>query len=424
MQIDLIAPPFAGHLFPLLDLGQGLQDRGYESIRVITTARRKQAVEACSLEFVEVLAGADAFIDSIANTEQRVGANPFRLYQQFQMNMSLMDRLRNELTTIWNHRRPEVAIIDFTLPIAGILAQQLGIPWWTFSTSPCAIETHFSTPSCLGGWRPQNNVYGKVRDHLGRWTVRSFKRTVGFLFRKPLRRWGISSVYRVDGSETAYSPEWIMGCGLPELEFERDWPASFEFIGPLTSGPPIPFRPPEFEPDIQHVMVSFGTQIPWARRDLRQMISGVAQRMPHILFHVSSGNPGGEECQRFDNVVFVDYFPYDQFLERYSAAIIHGGTGVMYSCIRAGVPILVAPQDFDQFDNAARIVDRNLGVEVSLRESPARIAEKLNQILSDEIRLQSVQAMQACMGRRNPYEAVAARLDKLHPQTVSPGSAK
>lgn len=411
--IDLIAPPFPGHLFPLLDLGQGLRERGFHSIRVLTTERRRSAVEACSLEFIELLAGADKFIDSIGNTEQQVGSNPIRLLSQFRMNMSLMDRLREELKTIWNVRKPDVAIVDFTVPLAGILAMQMGIPWWTCCPTPCAIETRTSTPSYLGGWRPRSDIYGRVRDRVGRGVIRIFKRTIGLLFQRPFRRWGIESVYRADGSEVAYSPEWIMGCGIPEFEFDRDWPTAFEFIGPLTGGPPIPFQIPEFESGRQHILVSLGTHIPWAKKLLRTVIQEVAVALPHLRFHVSGGKPGGESRETIGNVQFVDYFPYNQFLSNYSAAIVHGGTGLVYSCIRSGVPMLVAPQDFDQFDHAARIVHGKLGLSFSLRDSTQRIANQIEQLLLDEKIGQAVQSMQTRVANINPHTIVADRLRSL-----------
>lgn len=411
--IDIVAPPFPGHLFPLLDLAQGLRERGLSHIRILTTAKRRNAVELCGLEFVELLAGEDHFIDSIGNADHRIGANPFRLYSQFCKNMSLMDRLREELREIWSRRRPAVAIVDFTVPLAGILAQQLGIPWWTSCVSPVAIETRNGVPSYLGGWRPRNDLLGRIRDQVGRAVTRSFKRTVGLLFRRPFRRWGIDGVYRADGSEVAYSNEWIMGCGLPEFEFGRDWPSAFEFIGPLTGGPPLPFTPPEFEPNRQHILVSLGTHVPWAKELLRRVIPEVAKQLPELQFHVSGGKPGGQQSERLGNIQFVDYFPYDQFLHRYAAGMVHGGTGVVYSCIRAAVPMLVAPQDFDHFDHATRIVERKLGEVFSLKENPTRIAAKLRALLLDSQKRKSIESMRQKLENRNPYESVASRIQSL-----------
>jgi UDP:flavonoid glycosyltransferase YjiC (YdhE family) len=76
------------------------------------------------------------------------------------------------------------------------------------------------------------------------------------------------------------------------------------------------------------------------------------------------------------------FIPYDMYLPRYAAAVIHGGTGITYSCIQAAVPMLVWPHDYDQHDHAARIVARGLGLR--LRPSPARAVPSLRRLLEDE----------------------------------------
>ena len=73
------------------------------------------------------------------------------------------------------------------------------------------------------------------------------------------------------------------------------------------------------------------------------------------------------------------------YLARYGAAIVHGGTGITYSCIQAGVPMLVWPHDFDQHDHAARIVDRGLG----LRLRASSVVDDLRRLLDK---------MHACIG--------------------------
>ena len=65
------------------------------------------------------------------------------------------------------------------------------------------------------------------------------------------------------------------------------------------------------------------------------------------------------------NLWLYDYVPYDLYLKNYDAAIIHGGTGLTYSCLKAGIPILVWPHDYDQFDHAARIVYHGLGLKMN-----------------------------------------------------------
>src|SRR5262249_26380617 len=108
----------------------------------------------------------------------------------------------------------------------------------------------------------------------------------------------------------------------------------------------------------------------------------VAAQMPDCLFHFAMGQPGSMEAHARGNVRVYGFFPYDDYVPRYAAAIHHGGTGILYSCIKAGVPQLVWPHDYDQHDHAARIVARGIG----LRLTPKRdaVVRDLGRLLSDE----------------------------------------
>src|SRR5262249_58186945 len=139
--------------------------------------------------------------------------------------------LRDELRRLWAAARPDLVVVDFTVPIAGLLARGLGIPWWTSMPSPCVLETRTGTPAYLGGWAPRGGLAGGLRDAVGRSLIRFFKRGVAVLFARELRALEFPGVYRADGSEAIYSPECILGLGMREFEFERDWPPAFRFIG-------------------------------------------------------------------------------------------------------------------------------------------------------------------------------------------------
>jgi UDP:flavonoid glycosyltransferase YjiC (YdhE family) len=63
------------------------------------------------------------------------------------------------------------------------------------------------------------------------------------------------------------------------------------------------------------------------------------------------------------------------------AVLHHGGAGVMWECLRAGVPALVLPHDYDQFDHAARLAAA--GVALRLRH-PREIPEALDRVLGGD----------------------------------------
>ena len=381
LKIDFVAPPFGGHLYPLLELARFLQQQGMVNIRVLSTAAAQPAIALLGLTGVALLPGQDAAIAAIANPPYQVRSNPLRLSQQLSANLALMQDMKTQLRSIWQDRQPDLVIADFTVPIVGVLAQELGVCWWTSTPALCAIETKTGTPTYLGGLIPGHSFSSQVRDFLGRALIRGFKLGVGYWFRQELRSLNFPSLYLENGYERIYSPTKILGLGMREFEFDRDFPPALEFLGPITASPPFPHRPPTFQPGTRHVLVSLGTHIPWAKQQAAQMVQQVAARMPDVQFHFSYGNAGDPTQASVGNAHYYDYLPYDQYMSHFDAAIIHGGTGVLYSCIQAGVPMLVWPQDYDHFDHAARIVQRGLGLPFS--SDPDAIVRDLSHLLTD-----------------------------------------
>jgi UDP:flavonoid glycosyltransferase YjiC (YdhE family) len=404
LRVDFVAPPFAGHLFPLLELASSLGREGLRSTRVLSTSDVADTIRLCGLEPVDLLPGRADEVWAIANTSERTGANPLRLYRQFRANMHLMADVATRLERAWAADRPDLVIADFTVPVAGLVARRLGIRWWTSLPSPCVLESRTGPPAYLGGLAPGAGAVGKVRDAIGRALIRTFKRGVARLFRRELRAIGFDGVYRADGSEAAYSDERILALGMRELEFDRDWPASLRFVGPLTAAPPFGHPPPDFRAGRKTILVTLGTHLVWARDRAAKLIDEAAAAMPDCDFHFAA-ELGSLESVR-DNVRHHRFIDYDRFLARYGAAIVHGGTGITYACIRAGTPMLVWPHDYDQFDHAARIVDRGLG----LRLQPTRVVAGLRQLLTDPAIRSRVREFQALAAR---YDATRAVLEEL-----------
>jgi UDP:flavonoid glycosyltransferase YjiC (YdhE family) len=408
LKIDLVAPPFGGHLFPLLELGRFLQPHSFR-LRVLSTQAAKIATQLSGLEHVTLLAGKDTEIEAIANPPYRVKNNPLRLMQQLEANLELTKIMKAELAQLWQDDKPDVVIADFTLPIAGILAEALGILWWTTLPTPCALESKTGTPSYLGGWSPQQGRVAKIRDALGRRLIRNFKRLIGWHYRAQLKELGIARLYRDNGDELIYSSKKIFALGMREFELERGWPEALTFVGPLTESPPYSHTPPHFENGKHYVLVTLGTHIPWAKQAAAEFIQQVARELPETVFHFSLGQADGQTVQRSGNVIFYAYIPYHLYMPHYRAAIIHGGTGITYSCIKAGVPILVWPHDYDQFDHAIRIVHHGLGFR--LNPTPEASAAQLRTLMTDTSIRNSVRFFKE---QAKNYHAGQSILDALH----------
>jgi rhamnosyltransferase subunit B len=78
------------------------------------------------------------------------------------------------------------------------------------------------------------------------------------------------------------------------------------------------------------------------------------------------------------------YVPFQALLPRVAAFVHHGGIGSTSQALLAGVPQLIRPMGFDQFDNALRVM--HMGVAQQLlprRYRPKSAAQALSQLTSD-----------------------------------------
>jgi rhamnosyltransferase subunit B len=79
------------------------------------------------------------------------------------------------------------------------------------------------------------------------------------------------------------------------------------------------------------------------------------------------------------------YLPFSEVLPRASLLVHHGGIGTSAQTIKAGIPHIVVPNGHDQFDNAWRIEQLKLGVEIPATEyGSRRVADAITGLLSDE----------------------------------------
>jgi UDP:flavonoid glycosyltransferase YjiC (YdhE family) len=410
IRVLLVAPPFSGHLNPLIAIAKRLRERGFAP-HFVTGPARVPLLHSLGFPADPILVDDPSALERIADTPRPVGGNPIRLGRQLAQNLALLPRIRRELEQIVDRVEPAAVLADFTAPVAGVVAEAAGIPWLTTMPTPFALETRRGTPAYCGGWGPPRHAGHHLRDALGRGATRFVKRSFGWIFARSLKGIG-TTIYRTDGSEAAYSPTAILGLGMLELELERDWPAAFQMIGPITEAPePTPELPEFLEGDRPRVLVTLGTHLQWAKRDLPERLGRLTAAFPGHQFVVTLGRPTSgpiEARPAGRNVLVCDYLPYEPFLPRFDAVVHHGGAGIVYATLRAGKPALVWPRDYDQFDFAARLEAKGAGLRVQRIDTPPA-AEALGRVL-DGLDRAAIAELAAAMARYEPYGAVERAL--------------
>src|SRR6266700_1020581 len=68
-----------------------------------------------------------------------------------------------------------------------------------------------------------------------------------------------------------------------------------------------------------------------------------------------------------DSVLWQEYVPFSKVLPRVSMIVHHGGIGTLAEASKAGVPQLLIPSAYDQFDNAMIIRDLGIGKSIPLQ---------------------------------------------------------
>ena len=164
----------------------------------------------------------------------------------------------------------------------------------------------------------------------------------------------------------------------------------------------------------------------------------LAEGTPPILFTPGSANVHGrafftaaaEACQRLGRrgllltrfpeqipavlppgVRHVDFVPFRWLVPRAAALVHHGGVGTLAQGLAAGVPQVVMPMGFDQFDNAARLERLGVGAVLARRAFRGpRLAATLGRLLDDP----SVAARAAEIAARlSPEDGVARAADEV-----------
>lgn len=417
-RVDLLAPPMAGHLHPILGLAQALARE--HDVRVLSSESAQREIAAAGLAGRVLLPGRDAEVRAIVEPAHAVGSHPLRLHRQLRANLTLLGALREDLARVWREDgAPALALADFTLPVVGSVAREFAVPWWTTHPSPCVIETPDGPPAYLGGWSPGRGVAARTRDAFGRAAVRVAKRLAHRLHRRTMRQLGLDAMYRPDGSEAVYSADRIFALGLADLEFPRRWPAAVEFVGPVRYTPPGLAPVPPFVAGRRHVLVTIGTHLPWMKDTMAAAAQAVARALPGVEVHFSDGradrvasSPDGPAAStgaadRPANFHRLAYVSYARDLSRYALVVHHGGAGVMYHTLAAGLPALVLPLDYDQFDHAARL--EAAGVARWLR-GPESLTAAVREALDDVAFHRASRRFVDALGASDAAATVAARV--------------
>ena len=219
------------------------------------------------------------------------------------------------------------------------------------------------------------------------------------------RRYGLEKVRRVM-HQWWLSPDRVLACYPPWFA-----PATvglleqLRHVGfPLSDGSDESFEVPTDKP-----IVFTGGSANWHTRQFFSQAAAACRQLGRAGLLLGSH----DDCFPTDlpsTVCPQRYAPLGKLLPHCSAIVHHGGVGTTSQALRTGTVQLVRPLAFDQFDNAARVVDLHCGICFQKKRG---LAEQLDFVLNDSQLHSSVAEIASQLTGPNGAELAALEIDAV-----------
>ena len=160
------------------------------------------------------------------------------------------------------------------------------------------------------------------------------------------------------------------------------------------------------------VVFTFGTAFRFGIKDFEQSVKALKMLDARGIFLTSEKKNIPEGLP--DTIRAFSFLPLGKILPSCSAIIHHGGIGTLGQALKAGIPQLIRPMAYDQFDNAYRITTRKLGNYILARQYTAdRLYLKLRTLLGDKEIAANCRAAAGHIDPDKGLEALIRRIEDL-----------
>jgi rhamnosyltransferase subunit B len=375
----------AGDIYPFLGLAKALQSMG-RRVTLLGTAFHRPMVEFAGVPFIGVGSERD-YLEAIGNPDiwhhRRGFSVLFRNYGRQLIEGAT--RLREAVST---SRRPIVISHFLTMP-AALIARECGAAMRIVSVAlaPTNLRS-FHDPMSFGPSRMPSWVPMSVRRSLWRLVERALLGSAIAGVNKARLEFGLKPVARYfahieSGADLTLTlfPSWF-GPTQP------DWPRPLQegrfVLHDAAAGSPLSERLSAFlaagDPP---VIFTAGTGHAHAHEHFRSAAEACARVGCRAVLLTRFREQVPDSLP--ESVCWQPYAPFGTLLPRAAALVHHGGIGTSAEALRAGVPQLVMPFAFDQFDNAMRLQDLGVGRMLPAASVNARrLARELGDLLRSE----------------------------------------
>lgn len=251
---------------------------------------------------------------------------------------------------------------------------------------------------------------------LVRWLSVDFRAAVDAL----RRRYGLSPL-PVSATEFAGQMPLYLVPSTPEFDYERhDLPPSVHYVGPcLWDKPrdePLPQWLSQLSTDLPIVHVTEAT----IHIHEPILLRAAAHALGDLPVQVVMTTGRHRDPAELDlgplasNIRVERHVPHSALLPSCSVVVTMGGAGTVLAALKAGVPLVVVPTEWDKPENAQRVVEAGAGLRISPKDcTPERLRTAVERVLREPSFRQNAQRLAGAFVRYGGPARAAELLESL-----------
>jgi rhamnosyltransferase subunit B len=392
-----------GDVFPMIAFGRAMLARGHQ-VLLVSSPHFGPNARAVGLGFQACVSDED-------ESRGLRNPNPWKTGGGFRVLFNrLLDAVPGTYRIIAAHHMPGRTVIIANAPAlaARIARETLGGPFVTVHLQPILLRSRNHQPGLMVSkrWTPVIRAMRTVLlPVIDRWIfdpaiaprLNQFRATLGL---PPVRRVFAGWIH---------SPDLVLGL-FPEwfARPEPDWPAHTHLIGfpPLDLADTLE-EDPELDAFLDAgpppIVFTLGTAMRFARRFFEASVEACRLTGRRGLMFT----PFPEQLPPLpDTVRHCRLAPFARVLPRTAGLVHHGGIGTMAAAFAAGIPQIAVPFNFDQPDNAARLLALGAGAVIRPAAYVAQtVARTLNDLLTSAPVLAKCQSLAALIRAADPMRS-------------------
>jgi sterol 3beta-glucosyltransferase len=401
VRIVLVTTGSTGDFKPFIALARGLQREGYR-VRLAGPVNAYSACERMGVEFTAIDQDHQERLSSAPNVAPLEAGNTLRFGLQ---RIHAKQRIFFEVNqAAWRACQGAEAIV---YRIGGFLAvdsiaERLETPCFKAGLVPYTPTREFPSLHTYRGFD-----FGKAGNRLSYILA---EQMIWQFFREPINAFRKNELglapYPLTGPNRAhFTARLPVLYGFSPILLPRpcDWPAHVQITGSWTFDEIQGWQPPpgleEFiESGPPPVYVGFGSMVSQNPQETYNLIIEALRLCGQRAVVANGWGGGGSGCLPSDPIYLINNAPHEWLLPRMAAAVHHGGVGTTMANLRAGIPAIVVPFNYDQPFWASRVF--RLGAGPAPLPRKRLTAMRLAQAIQTSLEEGEIRQKAAAIGRQ------------------------